>query len=184
MKSSSKRLVLIAAVAASALFLAGCEFSCSVGGGNSVSSEELNTQVKDSYESDTGVKLNSIDCQEVDAEVGKPIICEATNENEIDLNITGTVTDYNSDTEKIKFNWQVVSAMAPGVFYAKAAQRTLADQRGVQLTNFECPDRVPLKKGSKFDCTAEDPDGNARTVTIDLTDGDGGFNVNLQRLGS
>jgi len=182
MKSNSKRLILIAAVAASALFLAGCEFSCSVGGGNTVSPEELNTQVKDSYESETGVELNSIDCQEVDAEVGKPIICEATNENEIDLNITGTVTDYNSDTEKIKFNWQVDSAMAPGTNYAVAVQRALANQSGVQLTNFKCPDRVLLKKGNEFDCTAEDPNGAARTVTVTLTDGEGGFNANLIKL--
>jgi len=182
MKSSSKRLILIAAVAASTLFLAGCEFSCSVGGGNSVSSEELNTQVKDSYESETGGTLTSIDCQEVDAEVGEPITCGATNEAGVDLNITGTVTEYDADTDKIKFDLKVDSAMAPGTNYAEAAQRALANQSGVQLTNFKCPDRVLLKKGNEFDCTAEDPNGAARTVTVTLTDGEGGFNANLIKL--
>lgn len=183
MHSGSKRLVLVAAAVTATFLLAGCQFSCSVGGGNSVSSDELNTQVKDSYESETGVTLTSINCQEVDAEVGEPISCEANNEADVDLTITGTVTEYNSDTEKIKFDWEVVSAMAPGANFAEAAQPALANQSGVQLTDFMCPDRVLLKKGTEFDCTAEDPNGDDRTVTITLTDGDGGFNANLQKLG-
>ncbi len=178
---SCRRLILVGSVLAAGLLLAGCEFSCSVGG-NTVSSEELNKQVKDSYESESGVKLNSIDCQEVDAEVGKPITCEATNESNIDLNITGTVTEYDSDTDKIKFDWKVVSAMAPGEDFASAAQQALFRQTRVELSNVQCPDRVVLKKGNEFDCTAEDVNGDTRTVTITMTDGEGGFDANLQKL--
>ena len=73
--------------------------------------------------------------------------------------------------------------MAPGERYAVAARQALANQSGVELTSFECPDRVLLKKGNEFDCTAEDPNGDTRTVTVTLTDNEGGFNANLQKLG-
>lgn len=178
----SKRLFLIAAAAAAAVFLmGGCEFSCSTG--STVSAEELNRQVRDSYEDETGGKLTSIDCQAVDAEVGKPILCEATNESDIDLNITGTVTEYDSESDEIKFDWIVDSAMAPGENYAVAAQQALASQTGVQLTDIECPDRVLVKKGNELDCTAKDPNGDTRTITVTLTDDKGGFNANLHKLG-
>jgi hypothetical protein len=52
----------------------------------------------------------------------------------------------------------------------------------VQLKEFECPDRVLLKKGNEFDCTAVDPDGDSRTVTVTMTDGEGGFNARLIKL--
>ena len=50
------------------------------------------------------------------------------------------------------------------------------------MSNVQCPDRVVLKKGNEFDCTAEDVNGDTRTVTITMTDREGGFDANLQKL--
>jgi hypothetical protein len=175
-----KRHALIAFACASTLFLAGCEFTCTTG--STVSPEELATQVQDSYEQQTDLALTSITCEEVDAEVGEPISCEAVNENDFAFDITGTVTEYDSDNDRIKFDWEVGTVMAPGDTYAEAAQRALSNQSGADLTDFQCPERVTLEKGGEFDCTATDANGDERTVTITMTDETGGFDAKLQKL--
>ena len=177
---TSKRLVVIGAALCASLLLAGCEFSCSIG--NKVSSEELNKQVRLSFEDETGVLLTSIDCGEVDAEVGKAISCDATNENDVDLKIEGEVTDYNSDTDKIKFDWEVVSASAPGEAFAVAARRSLANQTGAVVNDVVCPDKIELKTGNEVQCAAVDVRGNDRELVLTLTDEEGGFDVNLKPL--
>ena len=51
-----------------------------------------------SFEDETGVLLKTIDCEEADADVGSEINCQATNENDLELTIEGTVTSYDSET--------------------------------------------------------------------------------------
>ena len=178
--SKLKRRAVIAAACAATLFLAGCEFTCTTG--STVDADELATQVQDSYEQQANLALTSITCQEVAAEVGEPISCEAVNENDLAFEITGTVTEYDSDTDKVKFDWEVGTTTAPGDTYAEAAQRALLNQSGADLSDFECPERVTLEKGEEFECTATDTNGDERTVTITLTDETGGFDANLMKL--
>jgi outer membrane murein-binding lipoprotein Lpp len=178
--SNLKRPAVIAAACAATLLLAGCEFTCTTG--SSVSSDELASQVQDSYEQQTDLALTSITCEEVDAEVGEPISCEAVNENDFAFDITGEITEYDSDNDKVKFDWEVGTVMAPGDTYAEAAQRALLNQSGAALSDVQCPERVTLKKGEEFECTATDANGDRRTVTITLTDETGGFDANLLKL--
>lgn len=177
---SRKRLIAIGATIVTALLLAGCEYSCSVG--NTVSAEELDKQVRLSYEDETGVLLTSIECEEADADPGSEISCVATNEAGLDLTIEGEVTSYDSETEKVKFDWEVVSAVAPGETFAIAARNSLARQSGVPLENVSCPDGIELRKGNKVNCTAEDVAGNSRDLVLTLTDEEGAFDVRLKPL--
>jgi hypothetical protein len=138
--------------------------------------------VRISYEDETGVLLSSIKCEEADADTGSEINCIATNENDVDLKIEGEVTSYDSDTEKVKFDWEVVSASGPGQPFAVAARNSLANQSNVPLTNVVCPDKIELKTGNKVDCTAVDIAGNDRDLVLTLTDEEGGFDVRLKPL--
>jgi hypothetical protein len=175
-----KRPAVIAAACAATLLLAGCEFSCSTG--STVSPEELATQVQDSYENQTDLALTSITCQEADAEVGEPISCEAVNENDLAFEITGEITEYDSDNDRVKFDWELGTVMAPGATFAETAQRALLRQSGAELTNVQCPEQVTLAKGEVFDCTATDANGDERTVQITQTDESGGFDAKLLKL--
>lgn len=178
---NSKRLVLIGAALSATLLLAGCEFSCSIGG-NTVSSEELDKQVRIAYEDETGILLTSIDCEEADSDIGSPINCLATNENDLELTIEGEVTDLNSDTDRIRFDWQVVSASAPGVAFEVAAARSLRNQTGAVISDVTCPQKITLEAGTIVDCTGVDSQGNERELVLTLTDRKGAFDVNLRAL--
>jgi hypothetical protein len=179
---NSKRLVLIAAALWASVLLAGCEFSCSVG--NSVSAEELDKQVRLAFEDESGVLLTSIDCDEADADVGSEISCKAVNENDVELTIEGEVTEFDSETEKVRFNWQVVSAAASGTAFETAAARSLRNQTGVVINDVTCPERIDLTRGNEVDCTAFDVEGNERDLVLTLTDEEGAFDVRLKPLGS
>ena len=177
---NSKRLVLIGVALSASALLAGCEFSCSIG--NNVSSEELNKQVRLAFEDETGVLLTSIECDQADADVGSAINCVATNQNEVELTIEGEVTDFNSDTDKVRFNWEVVSASAPGGAFETAAARSLRSQTGVVINDVNCPQKIELKRGSEVDCTGVDVQNNERELVLTLTDEEGAFDVNLKAL--
>lgn len=177
---NSKRLVLIGAALSASILLAGCEFSCSIG--NNVSAEELDKQVRLAFEDKTGVLLTSIDCEEADADVGSEINCVATNENDVELTIEGEVTEFDSDTEKVKFDWQVVSASAPGGAFEVAAARSLRNQTGVVINEVNCPEKIELNRGNRVDCTGVDSQGNERELVLTLTDEEGAFDVNLKAL--
>jgi hypothetical protein len=138
--------------------------------------------VRLSYEDESGVLLDSIDCKEADADAGSEISCVATNENEVELKIEGEVTSYDSDTEKVKFDWEVVSASAPGDRFAIAARQSLAQQSNVALSDVACPGRIELKTGNEVDCTAVDSTGLDRELVLTLTDEEGGFEVRLKPL--
>ncbi len=177
---NSKRLFLLGAVLSATLLLAGCEFSCSIG--NNVSAEELDKQVRLAFEDETGVLLTSISCDEAEGEVGSPISCEATNENDVDLKIEGRVTAVDSENDKVRFDWKVVSASAPGGAFEVAAARSLRNQSGIAISEVSCPPKIELKRGNKVDCTGVDIRGNNRELVLTLTDEEGGFDVNLKAL--
>lgn len=96
------RVVLLISFVLAALVAAGCEFSC--GTSNTVSSDELEKQINTAYKGQTGVPLDTISCQEAATDVGSPINCEGSVEN-IKLRITGTVKNYNADSNRINFDW-------------------------------------------------------------------------------
>lgn len=162
---------------AGCLVIAGCEFSCSVGG--SVPAGELEKQVRLSYEDQTGILVKSISCEEAGDDTGSPISCKATNVNGVLLDIGGEVTSYDADRERVKFDWEVTRAVAPGTLYADAAARTLSARSGVPITEVVCPKKVVVEKGARIDCTAIFPDGSKSGVTLTLTDRDGGFRAEI-----
>ncbi|MGK2954831.1 MAG: DUF4333 domain-containing protein [Solirubrobacterales bacterium] len=104
----SRRILLPLATLATAILLAGCEASCSTGD-DTVSSDELSVQVKDALETSVGAPLKSVDCDEVKAEVGEPISCDAVEPNGDKLKIEGKITSVDEETQDVKFNVQVVS---------------------------------------------------------------------------
>ncbi len=177
---NSKRLVLIGAVLSASLLIAGCEFSCSIG--NSVSADELDKQVRIAYEDETGILLTSIDCEQADSDVGSPISCVATNERDLELTIEGEVTDLDSESDMIRFDWQVVSASAPGAAFEVAAARSLRNQTGAVIGDVTCPQKIKLEAGTVVDCTGVDSQGNERELVLTLTDRKGAFDVDLKAL--
>lgn len=179
---NSKRLTLIAAALFASVLLAGCEFSCSVGGSETVSAEELEKQVRLAFEDETGVLLKSIDCDEADADVGSEINCTAVNANDIELTIDGEVTEFDSDSERVRFDWEVVAAAAPGTAFETAAARSLRNQSGAVINDVTCPDTIELERGNEVTCTAVDVEGNERELVLTLTDAEGAFNVRLKPL--
>ena len=179
---NSKRLVMVGAVLSAGLLMAGCEFSCSVGGTETVTAEELDKQVRLAFEDETGVLLISIDCDEADADVGSEISCTAVNENEVEVRIEGEVTEFDSDSEMVKFDWRVVSASAPGLAFENAAARSLRNQTGAVLNDVTCPERIDLETGNEVRCTAVDVQGNERDLVLTLADEEGGFDVRLKPL--
>lgn len=159
------------------LGLAGCNFYCSVGG--SVPAEELEKQVRLSYEDETGIVVKSITCDEADDDTGSPISCEAVNAGGVELMIEGEVTSYDSETEKVRFDWEVTKALAPGTLYGDAAATTLSESTGVAVSEVRCPEKIAVRKGARVQCTAIAPNGAESEVTLILTDRDGGFRVQL-----
>jgi hypothetical protein len=179
--SDKRRFLILPAALLAAIVLLGAEFSCSVG--NTVSSEEMNKQVTDSYESETGVNVTSMNCDEVEAEIGEKISCTGSNENDLDFVIGGEVTEVE-DSDKINFDWEVVSGTLPGSAYEDAAAETLQNQIGVEVTSMECPDRINLEAGEQVTCRATAANGDEADAIITLTDQDGGFRVRIDDGGS
>lgn len=157
--------------------LAGCNFYCSVGG--SIPSAELERKVRLGYEDQTGIVMKSISCEEADDDTGSPISCRATNAGGVDLKIDGEVTSYDPDTEKVGFDWEVTRAVAPGSLYGDEAAASLTQQTGVPVAEVRCPDEIVVEKGARVKCTAISPSGAEAEATLILTDGDGGFRVQL-----
>lgn len=173
-----KRRLLAVGLASMALLVSGCEFSCSLG--NSISSDELERQVKDSYEKEIGLNLTSITCDEAKPDKGSPISCEATNAPGVNLWIEGTVTSYDSDTQVADFDWEVVRAESPGRIYANAAVGTVEQEWGIPVDRIECPDRIPVETGEKVECIAVEPNGVRTALILTLTDDEGGFDIEVK----
>lgn len=170
--------VLALCLAGAAILVAGCEFSCTLGG--SIPAEELERQVRLSYEDETGIVIRSITCEESDPDSGSPISCRAVNEAGVDLEIGGEVTSYDGVDEVADFDWQVTRAVAPGTVYADAARQTIQNQFGVTVDRVECPDRIVVERGARVACTAIEPGGARTGIVLALTDRDGGFEVSVE----
>jgi len=98
MNPSRPALLAVAVIAAFAL--AAC-------GASTVSSDELSSQAKTALEESVGAPLESVDCQETDAEVGATFTCDATEPNGNKLKLEGTITEVDGDN--VKFDVEVVS---------------------------------------------------------------------------
>lgn len=57
----------------------------------------------------------------------------------------------------------------------------LAPQAGLKVdeVSVDCPDDEEIEKGREFDCTLTTPEGDDITVTVTLTDDDGGFSADV-----
>ena len=173
-----KKGALALSLATAALALAGCEFSCTLGG--SIPAEELERQVRLSYEDEIGIVIRSITCEESDPDTGSPISCRAVNEAGVELTIRGEVTSYDGVDEIADFDWQVTRAVAPGTVYADAARQTIEREFGVTVDRVECPDRIVVETGARVSCTAVEPGGVRTGIVLTLTDRDGGFRVTVE----
>lgn len=163
---------------ASVLFFSGCSLSCSLGD-SKLTAEEQETQISAAYSEQTGTEMVSIQCEEVAAEVGEKISCQASDADDAKLTIAGEITAANEDDEKVHFDWQVVAAEVAGADYAEAVKQTLEQEAGSPIKSIKCPDRVDMEAGQKFRCTVILPDGEKFGATVNLTDSQGAFEVEV-----
>lgn len=162
-------------LATAGLLLAGCETSVSTG--DTINSEKAATQIQNQYPSKfEGLTITEIDCDSADAEVGAEFSCEATNSNDVALDIAATVTKISED-DQVGLDWEVATATAPGALFADAATVELQKIRAVK--SVDCPDGIVVEKGTTADCTATMLDDSERKVKLTLTDGNGAFDADL-----
>ena len=103
------------AVVAAVGGLAGCSASVSVGGGDpTLTSDEIESAISTQYaERNAGITLVEFTCDEAKAEVGTPIACRGRNSREIELEITGEITEVDTDEKTARYNWAISRAFAP-----------------------------------------------------------------------
>jgi len=171
---SSLCLVLVLATVG---LLAGCEASVSTGGDSVDAGDAANTIQKQYPAKAGGLKLTSIDCDSGDAKVDAKFTCTGVNDNGITLDIEATVNAVDKDTGKVDFTWSITKSVSDGTAFSGVALTTLQNQ-GSAVKSIECPELV-VEKGTEVDCNAIMKDGSEQTATIMLTDGNGGFNVDL-----
>lgn len=162
------------------LAVAGCSAEVNVGGGLEASGEEIAKEIRRGYVDRTGIELNRLTCESADANLGAKFSCSGRNDNDVQLEIDGKVTDTSADG--IDYSWSVAKAIASGVLYERAL-RQLIEEGGVALSEVRCPVEVEVKVGSKLRCTATDRSGSSRGVTLRLTDLDGGFDYDVDGEG-
>ncbi len=178
---SPLRLKLPALLAALAAvpFLAftGCSAEVNVGGGDSeASGEEIAEKIEADYKDQSGIALTRLTCESVKAEEGERFECSGRNARGVQLEIEGRVTDVESGG--FDYTWHVSKAVAPGVLYERALRREI-EERGVSLSEVRCPVEIEVKVGSRILCEAADASGATRSVTLTLTDLDGGFDFTV-----
>ncbi len=172
---------IVAAVAiVLCLAVAGCSAEVNVGGGSEASGEEIAREIRKGYVKRTGIELSRLTCESVEADIGARFSCSGRNDNSIQLEIAGKVTDATAGD--INYSWNVVNAIAPGVLYERALRDSI-EEGGVALSEVRCPVEVEVKVGSKVRCTATDRGGSSREVTLRLTDLDGGFEYDVDGEG-
>jgi len=169
-------MVAMTAIASLFAFM-GCSAEVNVGGSSSAPGDELAEEIQKAYSAKTGIGLSRLTCESVDADVGETFGCSGRNARSIQVEITGKVTDSTGDG--IEYNWSVVRAIAPGVFYERGLRSSIEDH-GVPLSEVRCPAEVNVKVGTRLRCTATDRDGVAKGVTLRLTDLDGGFDYTVE----
>ena len=161
---------------ATCLALAGCSAEVNVGGDSSASGEEIADEIKGAYADKTGIRLTGLTCEDVKSDVGERFGCSGRNERGVQLEIAGRVTD--TEGGGFDYSWHVSKAIAPGVLYERALRRQI-EARGVALAEVRCPVEVEVEVGETLHCRATDGGGVARTVTLKLTDTDGGFEFSV-----
>lgn len=173
--SKSRNLFLsVLALLGGVVVLAGC-------GQEMISQDEMTANIEKQYKQQTGIEMTKLECDDVKAEKGEKISCKATNANDVNLEITGEVSGKQSGSDKWNFNWQIVSANAPGSLFEKSAATTITNNFGVTVKSVSCPDRIDVKKGTVVYCQATATDGSTNGVKLTLTDANGGYRVILDK---
>lgn len=178
-KLTSKQPAWVAALVA-CLALAGCSAEVNIGSSSEATGEEIAGEIKDAYAEQTGIELTGLTCEGVDESVGERFECSGRNERGVQLEISGKVTD--TAGAGFDYSWNVSRAIAPGVFYERALRRDL-EESGIGLAEVRCPVDVEVEVGAEVRCKATDRNGVARTVTLRLTDTDGGFDYSVEGEG-
>ncbi len=173
MSKSRSLLLPLACLLIGGVGIAGC-------GESVIKDDELTASIKQQYEEQTGVKMTSIECEEVKAEEGAAISCRAENDSDVSLELTGTVKGEGED-DKWGFDWKVARADAPGKLFEDAAMQTVSSKFGVAVESVKCPERITVEKGEVVHCEATDNKGETRGLTLRLTDADGGFRVTIDQ---
>lgn len=154
------------------LALAGCSAEVNVGSGSEASGEEIAGEIREAYAGKTGTELTRLTCEGVRENEGERFSCSGRNENGIQIEIAGKVTD--TAGSGFDYSWRVSKAIAPGVFYERALRRDI-EESGVTLAEVRCPVEIEVEVGAEVRCEATDRNGVSKTVTLSLTDADGGF---------
>lgn len=170
-------VALPAALLALLLALAGCSAEFSVGGDSEASGEELAEEIQSDYVERTGIELPRLTCEGADSKVGERFQCSGRNERGVQLEISGRVTDTEADG--FDYSWRVVTAVAPGVLYERALRRAL-EEDGVAIAEVRCPVDIEVEVGATVRCEATDRNGSSRSVTLELSDLDGGFDYAVE----
>ena len=164
--------LVLAAAFFPALVSVGCSAEVSVGGGSEASGEEIATEIRSAYRDQTDIALPRLTCEGVKADTGEKFNCSGRNARGVQLEIAGRVT--GSEGDGFDYSWHVAAAVAPGVLYERALRREI-ESGGVALAEVRCPVEVEVEVGATLRCKATDTNGSSRTVTLKLTDLDGGF---------
>ena len=176
-----RRLQLAASAAFAAVMAAaavGCSAEVSIGDSDQVQGSKIAAEIRREYakqQSRNDIRLSTLTCEEVEAEVGARIRCSGRNSREIDLEIGGEVTAVQSDG--LDYNWRIARAFAPGTFYASAARDLVEAQLQAPVLDVRCPVRIELGEGEQVSCEAELSSGRTVPITLLLTDSDGGFRL-------
>ncbi|MCO5314578.1 MAG: DUF4333 domain-containing protein [Solirubrobacterales bacterium] len=162
----------LAAVLLGAIAWSGC-------GETTVSQDELTGAIKTQYKEKTGATITEISCDEVKAEKGAKLSCDATNNSKAELHITGEVTGVNED-DKAEFDWKLASAKVPGDLFEQTSIQLLESQLGVSASSVSCPEMIEIKVGNKVDCKVTEENGTEHEAVLTLTDGQGGFRIAMK----
>jgi len=179
MPVSSRPPIVVAALALLAcLAVVGCSAEVHVGGGDSeASGEEIASEIRGAYADKTGIAMRRLTCEGVKAEAGERFECSGHNARGVQLEIAGRVTAASGGG--FDYSWHVSHAVAPGVLYERALRREV-EARGIELAEVRCPVEIEVKVGRTLHCEATDREGVTRTVTVKLTDLDGGFEFSVE----
>lgn len=174
----SRRASAFLLTAAVTTCLAGCGGSVDVHlGDKSINVREMEATVRAGYAERTPFRLTSVSCEDAESRVGARISCKARNEKGLELEIGGrvhTVTD-----EEALFRWNIERAVAPGSVYAVPARRALETRFRERLRDLTCASRVVVRPGNQLRCTLTTRTGTVYGATVRLTNGDGGFHIQV-----
>jgi hypothetical protein len=160
--------VLLAALTATSIALAGCSFSVSSNQTKSVSKSDVADQISDKVNEKAGHKPQSVTCpDDLKAAVGTSLDCQMTYDGQT-YGVNVTVTSVNGD----KVNFDIVETVNKDDV-AKSISDQLAQQTGRAPDSVTCPSGLKGDAGATLRCQLSDQ-GSTYGVTVTVTSVDNG----------